>query len=304
MIDKSVAITHWFIALFERCCNQKLTFMKALFVISCLLSCFQCLAQNQGLKTCNYRIEYTMDVVRDTSELDFLKDWRYILIGDETQSRFYEANEHFNDSMRVDYNFEADYDDMEATQKALNKFMNAVSKWQKNSYGGYRVEKDFTKSLTKTTAFQLIPPAHLEVDFSTFKWQMTGKQDSLFGFLVLEAKLVYGGRNWTAWYAPAIPIPDGPYVFSGLPGLIVQIEDEDKWFSFKLASLYTEDVICHWGDYYIHELSQAIDRERYAEIAYNAQNNPKMGGIVNPDPELLLRVKRNAAWKYFVLLER
>lgn len=44
----------------------------------------------------------------------------------------------------------------------------------------------------------------------------------------------FGGRIWTAWFAPEIKIADGPYKFSGLPGLILKLEDDkgDYRFSF------------------------------------------------------------------------
>jgi len=47
----------------------------------------------------------------------------------------------------------------------------------------------------------------------------------------------YGGRNWTGWYTEEISIPDGSYVFCKLPGLIVEIEDDKKDYSFKLVEI-------------------------------------------------------------------
>tara|TARA_R110000751_G_scaffold287399_1_gene392086 strand:- start:1265 stop:1525 length:261 start_codon:yes stop_codon:yes gene_type:complete len=31
-------------------------------------------------------------------------------------------------------------------------------------------------------------------------------------------------RDFTAWYTPEIPVQYGPYVYSGLPGLILEVQ--------------------------------------------------------------------------------
>ncbi|MEO9954104.1 GLPGLI family protein [Nonlabens sp.] len=57
------------------------------------------------------------------------------------------------------------------------------------------------------------------------------------GYKCKSAKISYGGRLWTAWYTVEIPVQDGPYKFSGLPGLILEISDEQKFFVFSFHSL-------------------------------------------------------------------
>ena len=44
-------------------------------------------------------------------------------------------------------------------------------------------------------------------------------------------------RSYTAWFTADIPIPDGPDVFYGLPGLIVDIYDSKKHFRFRLEGI-------------------------------------------------------------------
>lgn len=62
-----------------------------------------------------------------------------------------------------------------------------------------------------------------------------------------NAQLDFGGRNWTAWFAPEIPIKDGPYKFSGLPGLIVSITDSTESWQFDLINLTSIDRITHFN---------------------------------------------------------
>jgi hypothetical protein len=45
------------------------------------------------------------------------------------------------------------------------------------------------------------------------------------------------GKNWTAWFTDDIQIQDGPYKFSGLPGLILNIEDEKGDHAFNIIGI-------------------------------------------------------------------
>ena len=68
-------------------------------------------------------------------------------------------------------------------------------------------------------------------------WKILDDTLQIGGFVCQKATLHYGNRYWTAWFTSEIPISDGPYRFSGLPGLIVKIEDRTKSWQFELLSL-------------------------------------------------------------------
>lgn len=55
-----------------------------------------------------------------------------------------------------------------------------------------------------------------------------------------KATINFLNRNWIAYYDENIPINDGPFIFRGLPGLIVELQDEQGYFKWKLTS-YTID---------------------------------------------------------------
>ena len=58
-----------------------------------------------------------------------------------------------------------------------------------------------------------------------------------------KAKVTFKGRNWIAWYTPVIPLPYGPYKFSGLPGLIVKITDETGDYDFELVKAVSDSQL-------------------------------------------------------------
>jgi GLPGLI family protein len=56
-------------------------------------------------------------------------------------------------------------------------------------------------------------------------WEISDEVKKIQGYTCYKATCHHRGRHYTAWFTPEIPIPEGPYKFKGLPGLILEIED-------------------------------------------------------------------------------
>jgi GLPGLI family protein len=67
-----------------------------------------------------------------------------------------------------------------------------------------------------------------------FDWKILNDKAKIGEYNTQKATTEFGGRKWTAWFTADLPFQDGPYKFSGLPGLIVKIEDEGKNYSWVL----------------------------------------------------------------------
>ena len=98
-----------------------------------------------------------------------------------------------------------------------------------------------------------------------FQWSLKQDTCSILGYPCQKAVCQYGGRVWTAWFTTHIPISDGPYKFSGLPGLILRISDEDQFFIFELSGM--EDCQVPLLQAYGHNYNK-IDKKRYLQISY------------------------------------
>ena len=68
-------------------------------------------------------------------------------------------------------------------------------------------------------------------------WKISSEQKMIGKYKSQKAEANYGGRNWIAWFTTELPFSDGPYVFSGLPGLIVSIQDSNNEYSFNLIEV-------------------------------------------------------------------
>lgn len=71
------------------------------------------------------------------------------------------------------------------------------------------------------------------------KWEITNTVEKQNGYSAQKAIVNFGGRTWTAWFTKDINISDGPYKFSGLPGLIVKLEDDKGDYKFDLVKKIT-----------------------------------------------------------------
>lgn len=66
-------------------------------------------------------------------------------------------------------------------------------------------------------------------------WTILPETKTIEGFKVQKATTTFGGRNWIAWFTNDIQIHDGPYKFCGLPGLILNIGDDQEDHIFNLV---------------------------------------------------------------------
>lgn len=68
-------------------------------------------------------------------------------------------------------------------------------------------------------------------------WELQEDTLTITGYLCQKATCRFRGRDYTAWFAPDIPINNGPWKFGGLPGLILKVYDNDKLWIFECTAI-------------------------------------------------------------------
>lgn len=97
----------------------------------------------------------------------------------------------------------------------------------------FYIKKDFANIKTS----KIITNGHLHFLLpitEKLDWKISNKKRKIGIYNCQNAELNYGGRTWEAWFTTDIPISDGPYIFNGLPGLIISISDHSNDYSFNL----------------------------------------------------------------------
>ncbi len=112
------------------------------------------------------------------------------------------------------------------------------------------IEKNFSDHHLKLQQGAFMSKLQYEADLPKLNWQLTDKQKQILGYTVMQAKLHYKGRDFTAWYAPAIAVSDGPYKFWGLPGLILEIYDSKNDYHFTATGIEFPDKINFPKEYF------------------------------------------------------
>lgn len=121
-----------------------------------------------------------------------------------------------------------------------NEFQRTVFNGNKIDFSGKSFPKTkfkFTivQSLENIEYFESVGMALLSYTEPTINnWKLVNESKTINTFNCQKAEVYYKGRNWVAWYTNEVPLPYGPYKFSGLPGLIIKITDQKGDYDFEL----------------------------------------------------------------------
>src|SRR5690606_18799090 len=69
-------------------------------------------------------------------------------------------------------------------------------------------------------------------EFPVQDWEIHDETKEIGNYACQKATCTFKGRNYTAWFAPELPMPYGPWKLYGLPGLILSAYDDKQEVSF------------------------------------------------------------------------
>jgi len=76
-----------------------------------------------------------------------------------------------------------------------------------------------------------------EEDIPSINWEIGEETKEIEGYTCQIAETDFRGRHWTAWFSFEVPVSEGPWKLSGLPGLIMEAYDQDEDYMFTLTGL-------------------------------------------------------------------
>ncbi|MDO5665911.1 MAG: GLPGLI family protein [Bacteroidia bacterium] len=99
------------------------------------------------------------------------------------------------------------------------------------------IYKNYPKGKMTVTDGLLLQDYIYEDELNAQNWQFIDSTKTVLDYSCQMAICNFRGRQWTAWFAPDIPVSDGPWKFGGLPGLIMEVYDRGNQYHFTVIGL-------------------------------------------------------------------
>lgn len=223
----------------------------------------------------NNRVIYEYKYASDSTKIDSLKtEWMYLDIN-KTGSKYYSKSA-----------FESDSIINESIKKQMASGMKSISV-SRNRQGGevsYEVEKTTYPDYKISLITNIGNDTYKVSEDRPINWKISTDKKKIGEFQTQKATTHFAGRNWIAWFTTDVPIQDGPYKFSGLPGLIVEIADEKNSHKIELKGLKKitetaqEEANTQGKDIpFLKKKPIDVNRAKYLKIVAQYENDPVQG---------------------------
>ena len=181
-------------------------------------------------------------------------------------SRYYSYDTYKQDFIRY-----ADFEKQIRTTGAMNVVTTTVQK----CFVRYSVSKTYPDFKTYLHT-RVGPDAYKVFDQIPMNWKIENEKQKIGEFDAQKATTFYQGRKWTAWFAPEIPLQDGPYKFHGLPGLIVKVYNDNQTHVMELKGVKKNDhpVDFTKGTLTFSNKEMEVDYKTFTKLYRENRNDP------------------------------
>ena len=222
----------------------------------------------------NNRVIYEYKFRPDSTKVDSLRtEWMYLDIN-KKGSKYYSKS-----------TFESDSIVNESIKKQMAAGMKSISV-SRNQRGGevsYEVEKSYPDYKTNLIS-RVGNDSYKVLEDRKLNWKILPYKMKIGEFNAQNATTDFAGRKWTAWFTTDVPVLDGPYKFSGLPGLIVEISDATGSHKMelkgikKLKEIKEEELNTQGKDIpFTKKKPIEVNRQQYIKQLKQYENDPVQG---------------------------
>ncbi|SEW32241.1 GLPGLI family protein [Chryseobacterium wanjuense] len=190
---------------------------------------------------------------------DSKKDAVCVLQLGEKFTKFFELNTMKYDSLVEKYSHE---DKIGA--KEMNLMFAFYSKWKPI------LLRDLNKNLI-TIQDKAKDNYQYSEEQPIINWKLENESKNILGYTCQKATTEFRGRKFTAWYSKDLPINNGPYIFNGLPGLIMELEDKKNQYHFIAIAMDKKPM-----QIYLRNEDEIfkVTRKKYREVQKAYHDNP------------------------------
>lgn len=135
-------------------------------------------------------------------------------------------------------------------------------------------EEIFINKLARNTQHNIrmygtIAVLSYEEPLPVIKWSILPEQKKIHSYSCQKAVAKFQGREYEAWFTIGIPISAGPYKFTGLPGLILELRDTEGHYHWECIGISQPSKgvpINYWDFHYQH-----VDKQKAFRISKNSK---------------------------------
>ncbi len=176
----------------------------------------------------DYEIEYDVKA-REDKKLNSTKRTQFKLIIGDNASYFFpyklEVRKQITDSIQ---NAGGGYEEINNVLKKKNLlFIDPI-------YYIYKFYGESPKLVWQQAAFDKHQASE---DIPNISWNIVKGDSIICGQKCKKATSTFRGVNWEIWFAPEIPIDNGPWKLGGAPGLILSAQDSNGYFMFDCIAI-------------------------------------------------------------------
>lgn len=139
------------------------------------------------------------------------------------------------------------------------------------------VFKDFLNNSMYASNNIGLTPIYIKGEFNNLiNWELKDEKKEILGYKCQKAICEFGGRQYEAYFTSEISIPNGPWRFQGLPGLILEVKSTDEAFSLigtalkikkekvEIVNPYADKKTMSWESFLV------LYRKKYDEMLRNS----------------------------------
>jgi len=213
---------------------MKKTFLTliALFTFAAVQS--QNRTGNSGARQANVELldsaylkcSYTLRFVQNAEKPEEIKSEEMLLLVGKQVSHFFSYTEFQVDSLHATM-----------TDEQIIAF--AQAKGFRLGVFKYHLFKNYPSGKITTTDAIMMNNYRYEELYEKPEWKILPDTMTILGYSAQKATTSFRGRDYVAWFTMEIPISNGPWKFTGLPGLILNIADTENHYVFECSGIET-----------------------------------------------------------------
>ncbi|MBD8083707.1 GLPGLI family protein [Chryseobacterium caseinilyticum] len=228
---------------------------KTILLSTILISIFS-LAQNTKA---SMQITYQMNLISDSLQREKVKTAEFILLCNTTESVFYtkEAKDYYdNESGKKG----------SSTLNLINSSVGAIPRFPKHRESVHRNEG---KTIVNTDVGKYI----FTYEEPDLKWEILSQKKDILGYTCrLASAITDTNDTFFVWFAEDISIPDGPFRFKGLSGLVLEVYNTNRTIKFTAVGITKSEETIEPITYPNKIMTK--NKEQYLEARKNYHANP------------------------------